>query len=74
MAVQYDKLFHMLIDRKISNIELTRMAGFSGNIMTRLKRNQYIALDSVEKICRVLDCGVDDILEFIDEEDTNGDH
>ena len=74
MAVQYDKLFHMLIDRKISNIELMRMAGFSGNIMTRLKRNQYIALDSVEKICRVLNCGVDDILEFMDEEDTNGDH
>ena len=74
MAVQYDKLFHMLIDRKISNIELTRMTGFSGNIMTRLKRNQYIALDSVEKICRVLDCGVDDILEFTSEENANGDH
>lgn len=74
MAVQYEKLFHLLINRKISNIELTRMAGFSGNIMTRLKRNQYISLDSIEKICRALDCGVDDILEFIDEEDGNGNH
>lgn len=74
MAVQYEKLFHLLINRKISNIELTKMAGFSGNIMTRLKRNQYISLDSIEKICRALDCGVDDILEFIDEEDGNGNH
>ena len=30
----------------------------------RMKRNQYIALDSIEKICSVLDCQVDDILEF----------
>lgn len=74
MAVQYDKLFHLLIDRKISNVELTRMAGFSGNIMTRLRRNQYISLDSLEKICQALDCGVDDILEFIGEENTNGDY
>ena len=39
--------------------------GFSANIVTRLKRNNYVALDSIEKICYVLDCGVDDILEFI---------
>lgn len=68
MAVRYDKLFHLLVDRKISNIELTRMAGFSGNVMTRLKRDQYISLDSVETICRVLDCKVDDILEFVEED------
>lgn len=40
------------------------MAGFSGNIMTRMKREQYISLESVEKICKVLDCKVDDVLEF----------
>ena len=42
--------------------------GFSANIITRLKRNNYVALDSIERICCALDCGVDDILEFVPDE------
>lgn len=64
MAVSYKKLFHLLIEKDITNAQLQQKAGFSGNIITRLKRNGYISLESIESICRVLDCGVDDILEF----------
>lgn len=64
MAVTYKKLFHLLIDRCIQTTELTEKAGFSANIITRLRRDQYVSLDSIEKICLVLDCKVDDILEF----------
>ena len=64
MAVTYKKLFHLLIDRGISTSELTEQAGFSANILTRLRRDQYVSLDSIEKICVALNCGVDDILEF----------
>lgn len=64
MAVTYKKLFHLLIDRGISTSELTEQAGFSANILTRLRRDQYVSLDSIEKICLALDCKVDDILEF----------
>ncbi|HPY63323.1 MAG TPA: helix-turn-helix transcriptional regulator [Bacillota bacterium] len=53
----------------MSNSELIINAGFSSNVMTHIKRRKYISLDSIERICRVLDCGVDDILEFIDEGD-----
>jgi len=67
MAVSYDKLLHLLIDRQMSNSQLIKRAGFSGNVMTQIKRRKYISLDSIERICRVLDCGVDDILEFMDE-------
>nr|WP_072513700.1 helix-turn-helix transcriptional regulator [Ndongobacter massiliensis] len=74
MAVSYDKLLHLLIDRQMSNSQLIKRAGFSGNVMTQIKRRKYISLDSIERICRVLDCGVDDILEFIDREDTNGNY
>lgn len=66
MAVCYDKLFHLLIDKKISNSQLKERAGFSANIITRLKRNEYVSMETVERICTVLDCGVDDILEFSD--------
>lgn len=67
MAVTYKKLFHLLIDRGMTNAELMERAGFSANIITRLKRDQYVSLDSIEKICFALDCKVDDILEFISE-------
>ena len=65
MAVSYKKLFHLLIDKGITNAELMEQAGVSANIITRLKRNNYLSLDTIEKICKVLQCGVDDILEFI---------
>lgn len=68
MAVSYKKLFHLMIDEGITNAELMQKGGFSANIITRLKRDCYVALDSIEKICSALDCGVDDILEFIPEE------
>lgn len=64
MAVSYKKLFHLLIDKGITNAELMDKAGFSANIITRLKRDHYVSLDSIEKICYALNCGVDDILEF----------
>lgn len=54
----------------MTNAQLQQQAGFSANIITRLKRNSYISLESIESICRVMNCKVDDILEFLpDEED-----
>lgn len=71
MAVCYDKLFHKMIDKRISNVQLMAKAGLSANIITRLKRNSYISLESIEKICAALECTVDEILEF--NADNNGD-
>lgn len=67
MAVRYNKLFKMMIDRKITNNQLAKQAGISLNIITRLKRDEYIAMQTIEKICISLNCTVDDILEFIPE-------
>lgn len=69
MAISYDKLFHMMIDKKLNNTQLKNMAGISANIITRLKRNEYVSMESIEKICRTLNCGVDDILDFIPDSD-----
>ena len=49
MAVTYKKLFHLLIDKGMTNAELMERGGFSANIITRLKRNNYVSLDSIEK-------------------------
>lgn len=48
----------------MTNAQLTDKAGISANIITRIKKNDYISLESVEKMCQALGCGVDDVLEF----------
>lgn len=68
MAVKYDKLYKVIADRKIKLSALSTHAGVSRNIMTRIKRNEYISLESIEKICNALDRKVDDIVDFIDEQ------
>ena len=65
MALSYKKLFHLLVDRDMTAVQLQQQAGYSANITTRLKKNAYISLESVEKICRALNCKVDDIVEFV---------
>lgn len=73
MAVCYKKLFHLLIEKDMTTAQLQHQAGFSANIITRMKRNGYLSLDTIESICRVMNCGVDDILEFVpSKEDING--
>ena len=64
MAVSYKGLFHKLIDLDMDTKDLMKKADISANIITRLKRNEYISMMSLESICCVLNCGVDDILKF----------
>ena len=71
MAVSYKKLFHMMIEKDMTNAQLMKKAGFSANIITRIKRGGYISLESIESICRVFDCKVDDILEFVEDDNSN---
>ena len=65
MPVIYNKLFKLLIDRRMSSSELMNKAGFSANIITRLKKNEYVSMESIEKICNALQVGVDEILDFV---------
>ena len=65
MAVSDKRLFHLLIENDMTTAQLQQRAGFSANIITRMKRNGYLSLDTIESICRTLNCGLDDILEFL---------
>lgn len=64
MPISYNKLFHQLIDKNISSSELLKGANLSANILTRLKRNEYISMESIEKICVFLSCTPNDVLTF----------
>lgn len=68
MPVSYDKLWKLLIDRKMNRTELKDAAGISFNILAKLGRNEFVSMDSLYKICVALKCGIDDVMEFTDYE------
>lgn len=65
MAVNYNKLWKMMIDKKMSKTELTRLAGISTNAMAKLGKNEDVRVNILEKLCASLDCKLDDIVEFV---------
>lgn len=64
MSVEYSKLWDILKNRNMKKIELQKAAKISGNILARLSNNEYVSMETIEKICRTLDCSADDILQF----------
>lgn len=64
MAVSYEKYFRMAKEKGITTSRILEEVNISANILTRMKRNEYISLESVEKICKALQCDVSDILDF----------
>ena len=73
MGVSYNRLWKMLIDKNMKRIEMQRiemqyLTGISGNILARMGKNQYVSMETIEKICKKLDCTVDEMLEFTDDE------
>ena len=65
MAVKFDRCFKLVQERGITYSQILEEANISGNILTRMRRNEYVSLESIEKICRALDCDINDILEFV---------
>ena len=68
MGVSYNRLWKMLIDKNIKRIEMQYLTGISGNILARMGKNQYVSMETIEKICKKLDCTVDEMMEFTDDE------
>ena len=62
MDVDYRKLWKLLIDKGIKNkTDLIKMAGISTNILAKLGKGEFISMDSMQKICKALNCDVGDI-------------
>jgi DNA (cytosine-5)-methyltransferase 1 len=64
MAVEYTKLWKILIDKRMKRTEMARLARISGNILAKLGKDEYVSLKSLEKICRTLDCDIGDIVSL----------
>lgn len=66
MAVSYKKLWHLLIDKDMKNKDLQEAANLTSHAMRKLSRDEAITTDTLAKICRCLDCKVDDIMDVIE--------
>ena len=68
MTVSYNKLWKLLVDKKMSKADLRKAAGIAPNTMTRLRRDEEVTLSVLYKICRSLEVDIGDIMEFISED------
>ena len=68
MARSYNKLWKLLIDKKMSQIDLRRAAAIAPNTMTKLRRDEPVNLAILGRACAVLGCDIGDVMEFIPEE------
>ncbi len=71
MAVSYDKLWKLLIDKKMSAAELRKTAEIAPNTMTRMRKGQEVTMSVLEKICDVLNADFGDIIEYRGPQQTN---
>lgn len=65
MAVRYNKLWKILVDKKMSKADLRRQADISSNTMTKLNRDENVALPILDRICETLDVDYGDIMEHV---------
>ncbi|PJJ29201.1 MULTISPECIES: helix-turn-helix domain-containing protein [Lacrimispora] len=68
MSVNYDKLWKLLIDKKMKKTDFMREAGISSNALAHMGKNESVSLDCIERACRLFGCKVDDLLDFVEEE------
>ena len=71
MGVSYKKLWHLLLDKNLKKIDLERKAGISHYAVLKLSGDMDVSTDVLTKICDALDCGIDDIVDFIPSDKMN---
>ena len=69
MAISYNKLWKLLVDKKMSKADLRKAASIAPNTMTKLRRDQEVSLSVLGRICAVLNVNFGDIVDYIDDQD-----
>lgn len=73
MALSYNKLWKLLIDKGMTKTEMRLKADISTTTLAKLGKNETVSMEVLLRICKVLDCNVGDIMDVINEEADNGD-
>ena len=72
MDVNYNKLFKLLIDKELKKTEFAKQVGISPNTLAKLSRNETVSMDIIVRICKALECSVDDIMDVLPETKARG--
>jgi DNA-binding Xre family transcriptional regulator len=70
MAVNYNPLWHLLIEKDMKKKNLRELTGISTNTMAKLGKNQDVSTSIISKICTALECKVEDVMEFVPDVET----
>ena len=65
MAVSYKKLFKLMIDKDIRKKDLKEITGISYSTLWKLEAGENVQMDVLERVCRAMDCSLDEIVEFV---------
>ena len=68
MAVSYKKLWKLLIDKDMKKKDLRIATGMTTTALAKLGKNEHVNTEILAKICKVLECNIEDIIEIIEEE------
>lgn len=69
MTRSYNKLLKLMIDKKINKTQLREQAGITTNAMAKISKDEPVSIVVLEKICGVLECNIEDIVELCSEKD-----
>lgn len=72
MRISYNKLWKLMIDRKLMKKDLTAMAGISTNAMAKMGKEENVSTEVLGKICAALNCRIEDIVEFVPDDTQDG--
>lgn len=62
--LNYNRLWHLMLDKKINKGELCEKTGISSSTMAKLGKNEIVSLEVLEKICIALECDLGDVVSF----------
>ena len=68
MAVSYNRMWKLLVDKKMSKADLRKAADIAPNTMTKFRRDEPVNLAILWRICKALNCDYSDIMQYIDDE------
>ncbi len=71
MALSYNRMWKLLVDKKMSKADLRKAAEIAPNTMTKLRRDEPVNLSILARICQALNCDFGDIIEYIRESDND---
>lgn len=67
MAVTYTKLWKLLLDKKLKRTDLKEIAGISSSTLAKLGKDEYVSMESIDRICAALKCDISEVISVPNE-------